>query len=498
MDQPLLEAGGIASEENVKVPCVGYGRLVLGTSMLIVFAFIGLASGRGSRLGSSPLVTHAGQASDAYSKCYGYLGIPQDKLSGLNRKPQLSAILTADPGDFSGVSEAHHILSNLLERHDKPRDETVCGVVSSGVLMGRSAIVVTTGIGPSAASMCTLEVMTHCGPLLSEVLYFGTSGWSPQPGGMLNPPSDCEKANWRPKVARLGDVCVSPLSVNWACHKGSWEGAAKGYPDQCYAPKESNGPGDTFLFGECQFYKDNLKSNLDLADDVIAAALSSRSFPPRSLNVTNEEHLYWSTMAQGVGMPLPNLPSDVPPTVWDYDVCMEVDAQFFYSGSPFEVRSRQYAADTLNSAIEYLGMGTSLKHRGGHASLTEAAASLKVTAQDVLAVTAMEAVGVSEALLRYNSLKGVQAVPFTNIRTLSNWNVQPITRDNQGRWVAYKEVPEDFITGYSHAIATGSTTILSYHQAKCLADPQVRDTLCEFDIDVGEHERLLRAASARH
>lgn len=498
MDQPLLEAGRVAgSEENVKSPRVGHRSLLLAASTTIFFISIIALSREYGRSGLSPLEPHAGlQASDVYSKCYGYLGVSRPDI---NRKPHISAILTADPGDFSGVSEAHHILANLLERHDKPRDETACGVVSSGVLMGRSVIVVTTGIGPSAASMCTLEVMKYCGPILSEVLYFGTSGWSPQPGGILNPP-ECDKANWRPKVARLGDVCVSPLSVNWACHKGSWEGAAKGFPDQCYAPIESNGPGDTYLFGECQFYKDNIKDNLDLADDVIKAVTTLPSFPPRSLNVTKQEHAYWSTMAEGLKLPLPHLPLDSTPNIWDYDICMEVDAQFFYSGSPFEVRARQYAADTLNAAIDYLGLGktNSLKHRGLNSSSSSSSSpqSPQVAAEDILAVTAMEAVGVSEALLRYHSLKGVRPVPFTNIRTLSNWNVGPLTRDDKGKWVSYKEVPEDFITGYSHAIATGSATILSYHQAKCLADATVRDSLCEFEVNSAEHERLLRASAA--
>ncbi len=56
-----------------------------------------------------------------------------------------SVVLTADPGDFSGVSEAHYILANLRDRRDKPRDGTVCGGHSTGVLMGQPMLVVTTG-----------------------------------------------------------------------------------------------------------------------------------------------------------------------------------------------------------------------------------------------------------------------------------------------------------------------------------------------------------------
>ena len=43
------------------------------------------------------------------------------------------------------MSEAHFILANLAGRLDKPRSTTVCGGVSTGVLMGQPVVVITTG-----------------------------------------------------------------------------------------------------------------------------------------------------------------------------------------------------------------------------------------------------------------------------------------------------------------------------------------------------------------
>lgn len=51
----------------------------------------------------------------------------------------------ADPGDFSGTSEAHYILANLKHKQAKPRGSTVCGSVFSGSLLGQPVVVATTG-----------------------------------------------------------------------------------------------------------------------------------------------------------------------------------------------------------------------------------------------------------------------------------------------------------------------------------------------------------------
>ena len=40
-----------------------------------------------------------------------------------------------------------------------------------------------------------------------------------------------------------------------------------------------------------------------------------------------------------------------PPRVWGYRQCMEVDSQFFWSGAPWDMVSRAYAADALNKAL---------------------------------------------------------------------------------------------------------------------------------------------------
>jgi hypothetical protein len=69
--------------------------------------------------------------------CKAYLG-------SCVKKP-FSVIFTADPGEFSGVPEAHYIIANLVNRKNKPKNSTVCGGHYQGSLMGQPVLVVTTG-----------------------------------------------------------------------------------------------------------------------------------------------------------------------------------------------------------------------------------------------------------------------------------------------------------------------------------------------------------------
>ena len=51
-------------------------------------------------------------------------------------------------------------------------------------LLGQDAAVITSGIGPVAAGLCVQELL-QCASVVKDMIYVGTSGWSPQRGGVL-------------------------------------------------------------------------------------------------------------------------------------------------------------------------------------------------------------------------------------------------------------------------------------------------------------------------
>lgn len=85
--------------------------------------------------------------------------------------------------------------------------------------------------------------------------------WLSQQAGALRNPKPEHQPNIRPTCSflpplssrSLGDICVSPYSLNWACALAEWGPQCAGYPNQCYAPVDYLGPTADFLYGKCVF-----------------------------------------------------------------------------------------------------------------------------------------------------------------------------------------------------------------------------------------------------
>ncbi|MEW5311428.1 MAG: hypothetical protein WDW38_003144 [Sanguina aurantia] len=62
----------------------------------------------------------------------------------------------------------------------------------------------------------------------------------------------------------------------------------------------------------------------------------------------------------------------------------------------------------------------------------------------------------------------LRSIPYTHVRTISNWLHSPVIQVKSGEWAIYRDVPEDYVNGYAYAIATGSALVMSLFQDRCL------------------------------
>ncbi|KAF8058359.1 PSMD9 [Scenedesmus sp. PABB004] len=352
------------------------------------------------------------------------LGVQAARECGLGLAAGTTALFVADPGTFSATPEAAFYLANLKNNVTLPSGAAACPEVVRGKLLRQDVVVVLTGIGPMASAVCIFDVLQQCGKLIKDVIYSGTSGWSPQLGGVINNGS-CNAANGNGKITRLGDVCVSPLSVNWDCRQASWQQTSTGHPNQCTFPEQNPpGPASSDLFGVCMFPN----ATYGLANEVARNgrdAGKAGTLPIRNAVLQSLEEEYWTQMSKGTGINYPVLKPNAAPRVWGNRECMEIDSQYFFSGAPWEMVARSYVAETMNAAF----------------------GSTDFNQTNVIAVSAMEAIGLSMAVQRYNGLSGAnRRIPFTVVRGMSNWLHTPLIYKGNGDWEQGALI-ENFVEG---------------------------------------------------
>ncbi|CAL8467166.1 g6702 [Coccomyxa elongata] len=390
----------------------------------------------------------------------------QDSLSCAKRfgtSQKVTFIMVADPGTYSGTPESSFYVGAVQSKNDIPANVTSCSDLLTGTIFNQPVVVATSGIGPVAAALCTTE-MLQCSSLIKDFIYVGTSGWSSQLGGVLNAPGSCKEANPPRDLARIGDIAVTPYAANWACKLADYSGQCKGAPNLCSYPEEIYGPQEARLYGSCIFTAHS-KATLSLADELISATRTPQFAANIAALATDFEKTiapyeteYFAAMSNGTGHQY-NFPPWHGPRVWDYNVAAEIDSQFFYSGVPWDMVARNYTAQTL-----ILATGKSL------------------TQYDVIAVSAMEAVGVAPAINLHNGMSGYDQVPYVFVRANSDYLYQPIQRAKSGNgWETVDNPPPaNNSVNFRFAIGTSSTAVLTMLQLRCFQSAGNNATACAY------------------
>lgn len=392
----------------------------------------------------------------------------QQRRGGARR----TLILSADPGDMTGIPETQVVLENA--RITARGRTAYCPHLAVGEIMGQRVLIGTTGINAVAAALCTSQLLS-CGPLVNEILWIGTSGWSPQVGGVLDS-GDCSRANQSPEVTRIGDVCVSPMGLSW-CFRSDWEGEAATAPNECSEPAVFAGPADAELFGRCLFGMS--AASRALADELAAAARAAAVYPTRSWAVQAFEERYWEVMRAGTGVRYALDPA-APPAVYDYRRCAEVASPNIWSGHPWDAQARGFVAQLIS-----------------------ASGAANVSKSDVIAVAGMEASGLLDALAQA-AVGGRRSIPVAIVRGNSNYVSSAVKQAGPGVWVAGPQVQLDPAAGYSLAIQSSSAAVLSLLQARCLRGPaSARSSsgggggTCAYSVGSGTAALGQQAAGAR-
>eukprot|EP00996_Jenningsia_fusiforme_P001021 NODE_1931_length_1353_cov_37.301380_g1749_i0.p1 GENE.NODE_1931_length_1353_cov_37.301380_g1749_i0~~NODE_1931_length_1353_cov_37.301380_g1749_i0.p1 ORF type:complete len:378 (+),score=62.85 NODE_1931_length_1353_cov_37.301380_g1749_i0:87-1220(+) len=343
---------------------------------------------------------------------------------GATTTADISLIMCADEGTYSGVSETKYIVEKLTNLKNVSGHFPFCSSAIEGYLYGQPVAVLTTGIGHDHSAMCMVNALTNFGGKIREVLYMGTSGWTPIPDGVLTP--DCKRTQ-RTDINQPGDLCVSAASTNWACHFAPWTPQLNA--SACHRPNVY-GHDRSDIFGQCSFAGSTL-----LAEEVQEAARDASSpvsWPVMSAALQILTNRYWTAM----GGPDPTVRHA--PRILGPSQCLEASSYALWSGVPGDILCREYTRNVIQGS------------------------------DAVTCVAAMEAVGWMEAIAR---APAHFRPPFANIRGLSNYDHQALVEKPDGIWAEVQwgssEEEETFTKlGYAHAIKTSNTIVLKLFEKR--------------------------------
>eukprot|EP00613_Pedinella_sp_CCMP2098_P060804 CAMPEP_0171984592 /NCGR_PEP_ID=MMETSP0993-20121228/273905_1 /TAXON_ID=483369 /ORGANISM="non described non described, Strain CCMP2098" /LENGTH=906 /DNA_ID=CAMNT_0012637415 /DNA_START=115 /DNA_END=2833 /DNA_ORIENTATION=- len=440
----------------------------------------------------------------------------------------VSIILTADPGTLIGLSERSLLEQHMTELEDEVEGAGLCDRVWHGRLLGHRVLLVTTGIGHDRAAVCFSGLLNSWYSLTKEVIFLGTSGFSPARGGILDSDS-CGGASpaATTELTAIGDVCVSHFATNWDCQKCV-------YPDTvdsaCVAAGCSMHSRDD-LFGQ---FEEGYVGSPDLSNEVVAAmrGVQLATQPPLLQSYTER---YWRAMSEGTGEGYAAT-ARTRPKAWDYRSCGEASSDSFWVGAPYDELARGYIAKQIDEALK-LAESSPSGHDGdtpGQADddgqyvhtlkedpllkdppqkdpppspqtpprLTPAAE--RTTKRDTIAVSAMEGVGWMSVLYNGDRKLGYKRIPAVNVRGAADHVHPPLRRkrirvvveeeegvevDEEGSggallrprnatttsklvwkndesWVSPAELSEFVTLGYRFSINTTSTVVLTLFRAR--------------------------------
>ena len=382
------------------------------------------------------------------SACQGQETLPylaeEEQCVGLLGGTNVTVIFTANPGsNHGGVGENYYLRQHLENAQNVTFP--ACFDAVQGTLYSSPVALVTTGEGPMVAELCVFQTLS-CSKYIHEVLFFGTAGFSPRLGGILNPPESCTPPEDQGTLVRFGDICITNHAINWDCQGNPWASTAANWPNECSLAGNPNAPfEDVSEDGSYASYRgwscrvqDPGQASESLADELFAARDELRmNVPP--VGVQEYSQWFWGNTTAAINRTWSIDPAGTP-TIFNRSQCAEVDTIFWWTGVPWDTQARGF--------VSY-------------------ATGLGAPANTTLAASAMEGIGFLGALRLAQNITGI-FIPYAIVRSSSDYTVNiPVYQAPNGTWLPGDPIslPSSLESGGApvtvYAIQTGNDLILS-------------------------------------
>lgn len=382
----------------------------------------------------------------------------KDACTSLLGGTNVSVIFTADPGlEHGGIGENYYLLRQLKD--GKKVTFPACFSAEHGILGSSRVALITTGEGPSTAEVCVFQVLA-CSEYIKETMFFGTAGFSPRQGGILNPPSSCSPPEKQGVLLRFGDICITNHAINWDCQGGPWSNTAMNWPDECTLAGSPDAPFEDVLQSrssasyrgwDCVIQEPD-DSSKQLADELVSAQNATQAVAPAPEGVQEYLQWFWGNTTELINRTWV-IDSAAAPRVFDRQTCAEVDSVFWWTGVPWDTQARGFVSNAV----------------GGSPNTTE-----------TVAASAMEGIGYMSALRMARNISGI-IIPYAILRSVSDFTVDiPVYQAANGTWLPGAPValpPQLAETGDEggapvtiYAIQSGNALIGGMFEQRCVKE----------------------------
>ena len=253
-----------------------------------------------------------------------------------------------------------------------------CFSAEIGILGSNRVALITTGEGPSTAQLCVFQVLS-CSEHIKETMFFGTAGFSPRLGGILNPPLSCSPPEERGVLLRFGDICVTNHAINWDCQGGPWSDTATNWPNECALAGSPGAPFEDVLQSKSSasyrgwdcFVQEPDDRSQRLADELYSAQGATKSVAPAPADVQEYLQWFWGNTTELINRTWV-VESAAAPHVFNRKLCAEVDSVFWWTVVPWDTQARGFVSYAVGgtpkttetvaaSAMEGIGYMTALR-----------------------------------------------------------------------------------------------------------------------------------------
>jgi len=281
----------------------------------------------------------------------------------------LSVIMVAfgyldEKGNWGG--EVAPYIARLENPQEISSKIPLCEKVFQGKLNNWPILLVVSGKGKVNASLCTANLLNEKGRKIKEIIFSGIAGVTPKKGGIL----DENKKEATDLPAMIGDVCINSFAVD---------------VDLQHFSADITGTNDKkpilWSFEE-PFTASFVNLPYDLAAELSQAAkkVSFPSPPPEVESINKKYHNQSRT-----------------PILWASNECFEATGDLFWHDIYFDTRAREIGANYLSEISE-----------------------LKISPDEVIVFTSMEALPVGLTVARWNERYGID-IDFAYVRAASNF-----------------------------------------------------------------------------